>query len=268
VVHIIDRQTGRWVYYSLRISSAIDIRPVITVTAAAVPRRRGNALVTGATADAVIDCRVMVIGLRISHPCCRGMTRLTAFNHRQAGVTLGTVAGNKCRGAVVSGYGINRPAARSMAGLAVSYYRQVSMTFLTVCRRSDCLMVEGRSLTGVTRLAIIVLARQATSMTIGTGQTVTFYAHNIVMLRFGRTYTAGSRPESIVVAGRTGLWHEGVVTIDTISDRACTEDHVMMLAYRRVATGSSPEARIMTELTAVHSRNVCRRTVTETAGDV
>jgi hypothetical protein len=128
-------------------------------------------------------------------------------------------------------------------------------------------MVEGCSFTGVARLAVIVFTRQTASMTVGTGKTVTFYAHHIVVLRFGRTYTAGSRPEGVVMTGRTGLWHEGVMTALAVIYR-CSQYHVVVLTHRRIATGGSPEARIVTELTAVHSRNVCRSTVTNAAGKV
>ena len=102
-------------------------------------------------------------------------------------------------------------------------------------------MVEGCRFTGVTRLTVVILARQSTSMTISTGQGGICYPDHIMMLSFGRTGTTGSRPESIIMTGCTRLRCQGVVTGVTIGNAASTENHVMVLTHCGTTTVSSPE---------------------------
>jgi hypothetical protein len=97
-------------------------------------------------------------------------------------------------------------------------------------------MVEGRSLTCVASLTVVVLARQTTGMTFSTGHG-RVDTHNIVMLRLGGTGATAAGPEAIIVTGRTSLWLQGIVTINTICDRTGSKHHVVMLTYRSIAAG-------------------------------
>jgi len=155
-----------------------------------------------------------------------------------------------------------------MAGLAAFHHRQGGVALLAVGRRSDCLMVEACSFALMASLAVVVLARQSTGMTIRTGQAGTGNTNHIVVLGFGGTGTAGSIPERIVMAGRAGLRHQGVMAINTVVDRAVAEHHVMVLSHRRVAACSSPEISIVAELAAVGCRDICGRAMTEATVEV
>ena len=105
-------------------------------------------------------------------------------------------------------------------------------------------------------------------MTVGAGQTGIRETHHVVVLGFGATGTTGRTPEGVVVAGRTGLRHQGVVTVDTIGDRASTQNKVMMLSDCGVTTGRCPEGRIVTEFTAIGRRNISGSAMAETTRDI
>jgi hypothetical protein len=132
---------------------------------------------------------------------------------------------------------INRPAVIGMTRLTVRNNRQVGMTLLAVGRRRHCFVMEGGRFASMTRLAIIILTGQATSMAIGTGQSSTFDPYHIMVLSFGRASATGSRPESIIVTGGAGLWCKSIVAINTISDRSRTKHDIVMLSHSGIATG-------------------------------
>lgn len=69
------------------------------------------------------------------------------------------------------------------------------------------------------------------------------------------------------MAGCAGLRHESVVAALAVVNR-CAQHHVMVLAHRGIASCGSPETGIVTELTAVYSRDISRSPVTETTGDI
>lgn len=97
MVQIFNRRVFRRVDQWLGPAVRIDIGPVITVAAAAVSRRSRDACMAGAAVDAVVHGSIVVIRACVGHPGRRGVARLAALNHRQAGVALRTVAGSKSR---------------------------------------------------------------------------------------------------------------------------------------------------------------------------
>lgn len=60
------------------------------------------------------------------------------------------------------------------------------------------------------------------------------------MLGFCTADTTGRGPEAVVMAGRTRLRNERVVTINTIGDRAAAEDNIVVLPHRGSAGFTSP----------------------------
>ena len=67
-MHVIDRQTGVRINLCLGVAIGVDVSPIVTVAGSAATRRRGDAVMAGTAADAVVDRRIVVIGLRISRP--------------------------------------------------------------------------------------------------------------------------------------------------------------------------------------------------------
>lgn len=119
----------------------------------------------------------------------------------------------------------------------------------------------------MTGLTIVVLTRQATGVAVGAVQADTFDAHDIVVLCRSGTGTTRAGPESVIVASRTGLWHQRVVAPLTVID--CGAQHeVMVLSHCRIATSGSPETRIVAEFAAVGGRDVRGRPVAEATGNV